>query len=116
MATKWMGTILCRWCDGEAKAGIEKDGKGRTYRVMCSTCGVSEQMGRELPAGKMVASLLSLTKSPRQHRAGLEDEMELLRSTNGMDKVYFAKLAESLDTEKELDRLLEAGLVEQEDI
>ena len=46
--TKWIDEIECPWCEGKARVGIEKDGAGNTYRVMCSECGAMTQVGRPL--------------------------------------------------------------------
>jgi len=59
MATKWINTIKCQWCGGEARVGIEKDGLGSTYRVMCKSCGIAEQAGMRFPAGEKIAELLA---------------------------------------------------------
>ena len=59
MATKWIDTIKCQWCGGEARAGIERDGLGSTYRVICRSCGISEQAGMAYPAGQKIAELLT---------------------------------------------------------
>ncbi len=60
MGTKWAETLIhCRWCGDEARVGIEKDGKGNTYRVMCSTCGIMLQVGFTYPAGLEIATELS---------------------------------------------------------
>ena len=58
MATKWIGALDCKWCGKEARVGIEKDGHGKTYRVICDSCGISEQAGFSTPAGEAPASLL----------------------------------------------------------
>ena len=58
MATKWINTIKCQWCGGEARAGIERDGEGNTYRVICRLCGIAEQVGMGYPAGQKIAKLL----------------------------------------------------------
>ena len=59
MAVKWLGEIKCAWCGKNAKAGIEKDGLGRTYRVICPGCGISSQSGFDYPSGRMIAKALS---------------------------------------------------------
>ncbi len=63
MAVKWLGEIQCPWCDGKARAGVEKDGNGRTYRVICVGCGATTQAGRNLPAGRKIAQLLEAEDS-----------------------------------------------------
>ena len=73
MATKWEGEITCRWCGYAARAGIEKDGLGRTYRVMCETCGVTAQVGFDTIAGDKIARLLGLkdiSNDPNLPRTG----------------------------------------------
>ena len=64
MATKWINTITCQWCGGEARAGIEKDGLGNTYRVICRSCGIAEQAGMGFPAGEKIALLLKQKEDP----------------------------------------------------
>ena len=59
MATKWIGVLNCRWCDKEARVGIEKEGHGNTYRVICDSCGISEQAGFSIPAGEQIAESLT---------------------------------------------------------
>ena len=54
LATKWVSTIECKWCRESARVGIEKDGQGQTYRVMCKTCGINEQAGMTFPAGEQI--------------------------------------------------------------
>ena len=63
MATKWIDTIECQWCGGQARAGIEKDGKGNTYRVICRSCGIAEQVGMGYPAGQKIDQMLKAKKS-----------------------------------------------------
>ena len=58
MATKWVGNIPCRWCPDRTKVGIEKDGLGSTYRVMCSSCGIMIQVGFNYPAGQQITKEL----------------------------------------------------------
>ena len=58
MATKWIGEINCQWCGKSARVGIEKDGQGNTYRVICDFCGISEQAGFTFPAGRKIKELL----------------------------------------------------------
>ena len=62
VAVKWMGTIPCRWCGKDARAGIEKDSKGSTYRAICDWCGINEQAGIAFPAGKKITELLGAPK------------------------------------------------------
>ncbi len=107
MATKWTGTFLCRWCEAKARAGIEKDGKGRTYRVMCPSCGVSEQMGMNQPAGLKVARLLVLFESPERRLEEIEDELDSMKSTGAPNKQVQGKLEELLEAHQEVDRMLE---------
>ena len=59
MATKWINTIKCQWCGGEARAGIEKDRLGSTYRVLCRSCGIAEQAGMAYPAGQKIGQMLT---------------------------------------------------------
>ena len=59
MATKWVGHIKCVWCGGQERVGIEKDGEGRCYRLICNECSVVEQIARDRAAGKMVSELLN---------------------------------------------------------
>ena len=63
MATKWINTIKCQWCGGEARAGIERDGEGNTYRVICRSCGIAEQVGMGYPAGKKIDQMLKAKQS-----------------------------------------------------
>ena len=63
MATKWIDTIKCQWCGGEARAGIERDGHGSTYRVICRSCGISEQAGMAYPAGQKIDQMLKSKQS-----------------------------------------------------
>jgi len=58
MAVKWMGEIECFLCGEKANAGIEKDGVGRTWQVICPSCGASTQAGRNLVAGGVIAKAL----------------------------------------------------------
>ena len=58
MATKWIGELACKWCEKESRVGIEKDGEGRTYRVMCGYCGIVEQAGFSTAAGQQIAKAL----------------------------------------------------------
>jgi hypothetical protein len=62
MATKWIGTVECKWCGHQARAGIEKDGKGQTYRIVCGPiyggCGIMEQVAFHHPAGEEIGRLL----------------------------------------------------------
>ena len=69
VAVKWMGTIPCRWCGKDARAGIEKDGKGSTYRAICDWCGINEQAGIAFPAGKKIIELLG---APKDRWLGLD--------------------------------------------
>jgi hypothetical protein len=69
MATKWVGAIECLWCGGKARAGIEQDGEGRCYRVVC-TCGANTQAGRDFPTGIKIAQMLASNAS--QQEAGSE--------------------------------------------
>ena len=64
MATKWIETIACQWCGGEARVGIEKDGLGSTYRVMCRSCGIAEQAGMAFPAGQKIAAIIEAKRNP----------------------------------------------------
>ena len=66
MATKWIDTLTCQGCGGEARAGIEKDGLGSTYRVLCRSCGISEQVGMGYPAGQKIDQMLKA----KQNRFG----------------------------------------------
>ena len=59
MATKWIGTIACRWCGKRCRVGIEKDGRGNTYRLICSTCGLMGQTAFHYPAGEDLARELA---------------------------------------------------------
>ncbi len=63
MATKWIDEIKCLWCEGKARVGIEKDGTGNTYRVMCSGCGVMTQVGKHYPAGEKITQMMIRTVS-----------------------------------------------------
>jgi len=58
MATKWIDAIECKWCGRPARVGIEKDGRGNTYRVICNSCGVVVQVGRHYPARERITQLL----------------------------------------------------------
>ena len=57
MAVKWLGKVRCRYCDAEARVGRERDGLGKTYRILC-VCGVNLQVGINTPAGEDVAETL----------------------------------------------------------
>ncbi len=50
--------MQCKWCQGEARVGIEKDGQGQTYRVICAECGISEQAGMNFPAGQEITRIV----------------------------------------------------------
>ena len=56
IAMKRVGSIPCRWCQNKTKVGIEKDGMGSTYRIMCPGCGVMTQVGFNYPAGQRIAA------------------------------------------------------------
>ena len=58
MATKWVGTVVCAWCNEPTRAGIEKDGKGSTYRLICDSCGMMGQVAFHYPAGQKITALL----------------------------------------------------------
>ena len=116
MATMWMGAILCKWCDQQARAGIEKNGQGKTYRVMCRNCGISSQVGMDLPAGRKVALLLSLIESPGRVLNELADEYDALRSNGGTETEFRSHRAKELEVDEELGRLLEAGLVTNDEV
>lgn len=75
MATKWVGGVPCRWCQDRAKVGIEKDGLGSTYRVMCPSSGVMTRVGFNYPAGQSLAEDLRGPLSLRE-RLGLTREAE----------------------------------------
>jgi hypothetical protein len=87
-------------------SSLEKDGKGRTYPVMCPSCGVSEQMGMIQPAGLKVACLLALSESPDGRLEELEDELDSMKSTGAQTKQVQEKLAELLEAHQEVDRIL----------
>ena len=78
MATKWVSTMDCKWCQGTARVGIEKDGRGQTYRVICAECGISEQAGMSFPAGEEITRFLQgerCTLNPTREPAGQGDVM-----------------------------------------
>lgn len=50
--------MVCKWCKGMARVGIEKDGHGQTYRVICAQCGITEQAGMTFPAGEEITRML----------------------------------------------------------
>ena len=64
MAVFWKGRMLCPWCQESARVGIEKDGIGKTYRLICDTCGLNAQVGMRTPAGRKVASALYSGRHP----------------------------------------------------
>ena len=60
MAVKWIGEIKCPWCGSTSRVGIERDGQGRCFRVICDNgCGAVTQAGRELVAGQKIQALLN---------------------------------------------------------
>ena len=67
MATLWMGYIPCRWCNNPAKVGREKNGQGRCYRLICKQCGISSQIGVNLPAGQQITLHLGTGSDPSMH-------------------------------------------------
>jgi len=67
LATKWVSTMDCKWCQGTARVGIEKDGQGRAYRLICAGCGISEQAGMSFPAGKEITRFLQGKRRTLSH-------------------------------------------------
>ncbi|MDP6496000.1 MAG: hypothetical protein QGI09_11445 [Dehalococcoidia bacterium] len=63
MATKWVGMLVCQWCGKQARVGIEKEGQGTTYRVMCPECGIMEQVAFHYPAGEKITRILEQRQS-----------------------------------------------------
>jgi len=81
LATKWVSTMKCKWCQGEARVGIEKDGQGQTYRVICAECGISEQAGMNFPAGQEITRIVEgCTLNPTSEQ----------RCTAGQGDIYAA--------------------------
>jgi len=68
MATKWVGEIVCAWCDAQVRVGIEKDGRGSTYRLICPSCGIMSQVAFHYPAGQQITQILR--SSPAVTKAG----------------------------------------------
>ena len=64
MAVYWKGRMKCPWCQESARAGIEKDGLGKTFRVICDTCGLNAQVGLRTPAGRKVQYALHSANHP----------------------------------------------------
>ena len=58
MATKWVTELECQWCGEFARVGIEKDGLGNTYRMICDACGIMEQTAFHFPAGEKTTKLI----------------------------------------------------------
>ena len=57
---KWIGEISCVWCGSSSRVGIEGDGQGRCFRVICDNgCGAVTQAGRELVVGQKIQALLN---------------------------------------------------------
>ena len=56
--------MKCPWCGEPARAGIEKDGLGKTYRLICDTCGLNAQVGIRTPAGRKVKNALHFANHP----------------------------------------------------
>ena len=70
MAVKWIGEINCVWCGSSSRVGIEGDGQGRCFRVICDNgCGAVTQAGRELVVGQKIQALLN---SDSVARSGLD--------------------------------------------
>ena len=59
MGVKWLSKLQCKWCGEAARVGIEKDGRGNTYRIICEGCGIMEQVAFHYPAGVEVTELLN---------------------------------------------------------
>ncbi len=60
VAVKWIGEINCVWCGRSSRVGIEGDGQGRCFRVICDNgCGAVTQAGRELVVGQKIQALLN---------------------------------------------------------
>lgn len=83
MAVKWKGEVPCRWCGWPARAGVEKDGEGRTYRVMCPKCGVVSQIAFRAPAGERIALQLAAGAYSSYPPADVADHPALASGLDG---------------------------------
>ena len=63
MATRWIDTIKCQMCGGEARTGVEKEGQGSTHRVICRSCGIAEHVGMGYFAGQKIDQMLKAKQS-----------------------------------------------------
>ena len=88
MATKWIGERACKWCEKESRVGIEKDGEGRTYRVMCGYCGIVEQAGFSTAAGQEIAKALEQTANGAGREGWEDDEDPAAVRTGGLDEFF----------------------------
>ena len=60
VVVKWIGEINCVWCGSSSRVGIEGDGQGRCFRVICDNgCGAVTKVGRELVVGQKIQALLN---------------------------------------------------------
>ena len=84
MATKWIEELACKWCERECRVGIEKDGEGRTYRVMCGYCGIVEQAGFSTSAGQQIAVALKQAATG----AASDDDDSGAWLTGGIDEFF----------------------------
>ena len=59
MPTTWIGQMVCPFCEKPKRFGIDRNGEGRTSRMMCRECGAVIVLERESGIGGRVESQIA---------------------------------------------------------